>query len=422
MITRMDRDIGSLVELLQTRGIDRQTLVMFVSDNGPHQEGGGDPVFFKSSGGLRGIKRDLYEGGIRVPMIARWTGTIPAGRVSDHVWAHWDMLPTLTQLAGVAVRHARRARRPVDGARAARRVAAGARFHVLGVSRTRLPAGRANGQLESGPPEEGRAARTLRPRHRSRGTARRRRRESGSGREDHDVPRVSANRIGSAGRSSNCRIGAWQPSIDHEAIDGGIGERHLLPARAGHRRRSRALVDHALADARRHASAWLPLRAIGVALLVVSVPVLVRAFWQFAVEGLGTPAPVAPTKRLVVGGLYRYVRNPMYLAVLGAIVGQALLLGQPGLLVYAMVILTAFVSFVRWYEEPTLRRQFGAEYDAYKKAVPAWWPRRHPWTPVGDRTHRPVCGSWHRGSHRCSDNGAKTQTIIGTGSSTRIVW
>jgi arylsulfatase A len=100
MITRMDRDIGSLADLLRARGIDRQTLVMFVSDNGPHQEGGGDPVFFKSTGGLRGIKRDLYEGGIRVPMIARWTGTIPAGRVSDHVWAHWDMLPTLTQLAG----------------------------------------------------------------------------------------------------------------------------------------------------------------------------------------------------------------------------------------------------------------------------------------------------------------------------------
>ena len=73
---------------------------MFISDNGPHQEGGADPVFFKSSGGLRGIKRDLYEGGIRVPMIARWTGTIPAGRVSDHVWAHWDMLPTLAELAG----------------------------------------------------------------------------------------------------------------------------------------------------------------------------------------------------------------------------------------------------------------------------------------------------------------------------------
>jgi protein-S-isoprenylcysteine O-methyltransferase Ste14 len=132
---------------------------------------------------------------------------------------------------------------------------------------------------------------------------------------------------------------------------------------------------------RGEANVWIPLRAIGIVLLVVSVPVLVRAFWQFAVEGLGTPAPVAPTKTLVVGGLYRYVRNPMYLAVLGAIVGQALLLGQPDLLVYTVVILTAFASFVRWYEEPTLARQFGAEYDAYRKAVPAWWPRRHPWTP-----------------------------------------
>lgn len=100
-ITRMDRDIGRLVELLHARGIDRQTLVLFVSDNGPHKEGGADPTVFKSAGGLRGIKRDLYEGGIRVPMIARWTGTIPAGRVSDHPWAHWDMLPTLADVAGV---------------------------------------------------------------------------------------------------------------------------------------------------------------------------------------------------------------------------------------------------------------------------------------------------------------------------------
>ena len=100
MITRMDRDIGRIVDHLHARGLDRNTLIMFVSDNGPHQEGGGDPVFFKSNGGLRGIKRDLYEGGIRVPMIARWVGTIPAGRVSDHPWAHWDMLPTLAELAG----------------------------------------------------------------------------------------------------------------------------------------------------------------------------------------------------------------------------------------------------------------------------------------------------------------------------------
>ena len=90
-----------------------------MSDNGPHQEGGGDPAFFKSSGGLRGIKRDLYEGGIRVPMIARWVGTIPAGHVSYHEWAHWDMLPTLAELAGAKAPAG--TRRHVDGARAPRR-------------------------------------------------------------------------------------------------------------------------------------------------------------------------------------------------------------------------------------------------------------------------------------------------------------
>jgi len=103
MITRMDRDIGRLMDLLAERKIDRRTLVMFISDNGPHREGGADPVFFKSSGGLRGIKRDLYEGGIRVPMIARWVGTVPSGRSSDHVWAHWDMFPTLAELGGAKV-------------------------------------------------------------------------------------------------------------------------------------------------------------------------------------------------------------------------------------------------------------------------------------------------------------------------------
>ena len=103
MIVRMDRDIGRLHDLLRARGIDRRTLLMFVSDNGPHQEGGGAPAFFKSSGGLRGIKRDLYEGGIRVPMIASWPGTIPAGRVSAHPWTHWDMFPTLGEIAAAKV-------------------------------------------------------------------------------------------------------------------------------------------------------------------------------------------------------------------------------------------------------------------------------------------------------------------------------
>jgi arylsulfatase A-like enzyme len=103
MITRMDRDIGQLVDLLRTRGVERRTLVLFISDNGPHREGGGDPAFFRSSGGLRGIKRDLYEGGIRVPMVAQWPGTIPAGRTSDHVWAHWDILPTVADVAGAPI-------------------------------------------------------------------------------------------------------------------------------------------------------------------------------------------------------------------------------------------------------------------------------------------------------------------------------
>jgi arylsulfatase A-like enzyme len=103
MITRMDRDIGRLLDVLRARGLERRTLVMFISDNGPHREGGADPAYFKSSGGLRGIKRDLYEGGIRVPMIAQWPGTIPAGLTSDHRWAHWDVLPTLADIAGAPI-------------------------------------------------------------------------------------------------------------------------------------------------------------------------------------------------------------------------------------------------------------------------------------------------------------------------------
>jgi arylsulfatase A-like enzyme len=114
MITRMDRDIGRLVDLVKARGIDRETLVLFTSDNGPHREGGADPGFFRSAGGLRGIKRDLYEGGIRVPLIARWPGTVPERRESPHVWAHWDMLPTLADLAGA------RAPAGIDGASMAR--------------------------------------------------------------------------------------------------------------------------------------------------------------------------------------------------------------------------------------------------------------------------------------------------------------
>src|ERR671914_741419 len=88
--------------------------------------------------------------------------------------------------------------------------------------------------------------------------------------------------------------------------------------------------------------------------------------------------------RLVVGGLYRYVRNPMYVAVLAAIVGQGLLLGQLGLLLYAAALWLIVAVFVRWYEEPTLTRRFGADYEVYRRAVPAWWPRLRPWEP-GER-------------------------------------
>jgi protein-S-isoprenylcysteine O-methyltransferase Ste14 len=121
---------------------------------------------------------------------------------------------------------------------------------------------------------------------------------------------------------------------------------------------------------------WAPLRLVGVVLAGAGVVVLVQAFVRFVVEGIGTPAPVAPTAELVVGGLYRYVRNPMYLAVLAIIVGQALLLGQLVLLAYGALVAVAFVAFVHFYEEPTLHRQFGAQYDDYRATVPGWWPRR----------------------------------------------
>jgi protein-S-isoprenylcysteine O-methyltransferase Ste14 len=123
----------------------------------------------------------------------------------------------------------------------------------------------------------------------------------------------------------------------------------------------------------------LPLWIGGLILIAAGVLVLLVAFARFVVEGLGTPAPVAPTERLVVGGLYRYVRNPMYLAVAAIILGQALALGQLILLPYAAAFAVAVIAFVHWYEEPTLRRQFGEEYETYRRAVPGWWPRRDPW-------------------------------------------
>jgi protein-S-isoprenylcysteine O-methyltransferase Ste14 len=126
-----------------------------------------------------------------------------------------------------------------------------------------------------------------------------------------------------------------------------------------------------------------PIRAAGLVLIGVGAAVLLSAFVRFVLEGGGTPAPVASTKRLVVGGLYRYVRNPMYLAVAATIVGQALLLGRFELLAYAAFFLGTTAAFVRLYEEPTLREQYGAEYETYQRAVPGWWPRLKPWAPQG---------------------------------------
>ena len=102
MITRLDADIGKLMAALRQNNMDEQTVVIFTSDNGPHAEGGNDPAFFESAGPFRGIKRDLYEGGIRAPMIVRWTGKTKPNTVSQQVWAAWDMLPTLAEIARVS--------------------------------------------------------------------------------------------------------------------------------------------------------------------------------------------------------------------------------------------------------------------------------------------------------------------------------
>ncbi len=134
---------------------------------------------------------------------------------------------------------------------------------------------------------------------------------------------------------------------------------------------------------------WPPLRVAGAVLLLAAVAALVWTFSRFVTEGRGTPAPVAAPEHLVVGGLYRYVRNPMYVAVLAGIVGQALILGRPVLLLYAAAVWVVPAAFVHWYEEPELARRFGAEYEEYRRAVPAWLPRLRPWRPGGDGADAP---------------------------------
>jgi protein-S-isoprenylcysteine O-methyltransferase Ste14 len=121
---------------------------------------------------------------------------------------------------------------------------------------------------------------------------------------------------------------------------------------------------------------------VGALVLLAGLVVLVRAFVRFVREGRGTPAPVAPTEVLVVGGEYRYVRNPMYVAVVACVIGQAVVLGSLALVGYAVVIWLAMAAFVRWYEEPTLQARYGSHYEEYRRAVPAWIPRLFPWTPA----------------------------------------
>jgi protein-S-isoprenylcysteine O-methyltransferase Ste14 len=130
--------------------------------------------------------------------------------------------------------------------------------------------------------------------------------------------------------------------------------------------------------------------AIGAAVAVLSgVLVLLDAFVRFA-RADGTPAPPAPTAHLVVVGPYRYVRNPMYLAVLTIILGQALLFGSGGALLYAGVVLLAVVLFVRGYEEPTLEARYGEEYCEYRRHVRGWVPRAQPWHGAPGPTEGPV--------------------------------
>jgi protein-S-isoprenylcysteine O-methyltransferase Ste14 len=117
----------------------------------------------------------------------------------------------------------------------------------------------------------------------------------------------------------------------------------------------------------------------GSILILGGLAVLLHSFVRFAFEGAGTPAPIAPTERLVVGGAYRYVRNPMYVAVLSIIFGQALLFADGSLVIYACAVAVTVFTFVKLYEEPTLARRYGHEYETYRRAVPGWVPRLTPW-------------------------------------------
>lgn len=126
---------------------------------------------------------------------------------------------------------------------------------------------------------------------------------------------------------------------------------------------------------------WFPIQILGGALAVAGVVVVVYAFIRFVREGRGTPVPIAPPERLVVGGPYRYVRNPMYVAVEAVIIGQLLILARLELVLYAAAVALTTTAFVIVYEEPELSRRFGAEYAEYRRGVRRWLPRLRPWSP-----------------------------------------
>jgi protein-S-isoprenylcysteine O-methyltransferase Ste14 len=139
------------------------------------------------------------------------------------------------------------------------------------------------------------------------------------------------------------------------------------------------LVPYWLTGGWQSADPPLVLKTAGAVLLAAGLALLAHTVMRFVVEGIGTPSPVAPTEKLVVGGAYRYLRNPMYVAVIAVILGQAAILGQPVLLAYAAIFWFVVASFVRLYEEPTLQRRYGEQYAAYRRAVRGWWPRLTPW-------------------------------------------
>ena len=121
------------------------------------------------------------------------------------------------------------------------------------------------------------------------------------------------------------------------------------------------------------------LRLVGVLLITAGASVLLDSFVRFALQGLGTPAPIFPTRHLVVSGLYRYVRNPMYVAVVSLILGQGLFFGSVRVLEYGIAVWVGFYLFVLIYEEPTLRKSYGPEYEEFCASVPRWIPNLRPW-------------------------------------------